>query len=150
MPYRSIVVGTDGSETANLAVRHAAELAKAFGSKLTVITAFTPTGADAVARAQQEVPADLQWMLTDSAQADDRAQHGASVAREVGVKEVRIRVGGGDPANVLLEIADEISADLIVVGSRGMTSTSRFLLGSVPNKISHHAPCDLVIVRTVD
>jgi nucleotide-binding universal stress UspA family protein len=150
MPYRSIVVGTDGSETANLAVRHAAELAKAFGSKLTIITAFTPQGGDAVARAQHEVPHDLQWMLTDSAQADDRAQSGAAAAKAIGAPEVRIRTGSGDPAGVLLEIADEISADLIVVGSRGMTSTSRFLLGSVPNKISHHAPCDLVIVRTVD
>jgi nucleotide-binding universal stress UspA family protein len=150
MPYRSIVVGTDGSETANLAVRHAAELAKSFSAKLTIVTAFTPQGGDAVARAQAEVPDDMRWMLTDSAQADDRAKAGAAVAKEVGVPEVRIRTGSGDPANVLLEIADDISADLVVVGSRGMTSASRFLLGSVPNKISHHAPCDLVIVRTVD
>jgi nucleotide-binding universal stress UspA family protein len=54
----------------------------------------------------------------------------------------------GDPADALLEVAEEEGADLIVVGNRGMTGAKRFLLGSVPNKISHHAPCSVLIVRT--
>ena len=54
----------------------------------------------------------------------------------------------GDPADAILDVAEETKADLIVVGNKGMTGAKRFLLGSVPNKVSHHAPCDLIIVRT--
>ena len=54
----------------------------------------------------------------------------------------------GDPADAILDVAEEIEADLIVVGNKGMTGAKRFLLGSVPNKISHHAPCGVYIVRT--
>ncbi len=54
----------------------------------------------------------------------------------------------GDPADAILEVAEQTDADLIVVGNKGMTGARRFLLGSVPNKISHHAPCSVYIVRT--
>ncbi len=89
-------------------------------------------------------------MVTDTAEAEARASEARQIAREVGVADVRVRVGRGDPAEVLLSLADDTGADLIVVGSKGMSSPSRFLVGSVPNRISHHAPCDLVIVRTTD
>ena len=54
----------------------------------------------------------------------------------------------GDPADAILDVAEEQGADLIVVGNKGMTGAKRFLLGSVPNKVSHHAPCSVLIVRT--
>ena len=54
----------------------------------------------------------------------------------------------GDPADAILDVAEENGADLVMVGNKGMTGAKRFLLGSVPNKISHHAPCDVWIVRT--
>ncbi len=54
----------------------------------------------------------------------------------------------GDPADAILNVAEEANADLIVVGNKGMTGARRFLLGSVPNKVSHHAPCSVIIVRT--
>ena len=54
----------------------------------------------------------------------------------------------GDPADAILDVAEETSADLIVVGNKGMTGAKRFLLGSVPNKVSHHAPCSVLIIRT--
>lgn len=148
MAYRSVVVGTDGSATAELAVREAARMAKAFGARLTIVTAFAPHPEGDVARAQADVPEELKWVVTDAAQADDKACSGKDVAREEGVDEVHTRVERGDPADALIRVADDVGADLIVVGSRGMTSASRFLLGSVPNKVSHHAPCDLIIVRT--
>ena len=148
MGYRSIVVGTDGSATAALAVRHAAELAKAFGARLTVVSAFSPGTSAAVERAAGDVPLDMQWMLTDSAQADELAATGRAIAEEVGVKQVALRVQAGDPATVLLDQADDVGADLLVVGSKGMSTASRFLLGSVANKVSHHSPCDVVIVHT--
>lgn len=142
-------MGTDGSESAERAVAHAAQLAKAFDARLTVLTAFAPQAPEEVQRAQAEAPADLQWMLTDASQAEDRAGSGKALAAKLGLKEVRTRVFRGDPAEALVETADDVGADLIVVGSKGMTGTGRFLLGSVPNRVSHHAPCDLLIVHTV-
>lgn len=147
MAYRNVVVGTDGSETAAAAVRHAAQLAKAFGARLTVVTAYAQSagaGADTA-----DVPDELQWMVTDVAGAEERAGAGKKVAAEVGLDDVRTRVGRGDPAEMLIEAAEDTGGDLIVVGSKGMASASRFVLGSVPNKVSHHAPCDVIIVHTV-
>jgi nucleotide-binding universal stress UspA family protein len=62
--------------------------------------------------------------------------------------EARTHAREGDPADAILDVAEETNADLIVVGNKGMKGTRRFLLGSVPNKISHHAPCGVYIVRT--
>ena len=148
MSYRHIVVGTDGSPTAEHAVREAAGLAKSFGSHLTIVTAFMPRTDEEVAREQERVPEDLRWMLTDAAQAEDRATAGRAVAAHLGLEDVTVRVGRGDPAEVLIGVAEDIGADLIVVGSKGMTSAARFVLGSVPNKVSHHTPCDLAIIHT--
>ena len=146
MPYRNVLVGTDGSPTADLAVRHAAQLAKACGARLTVATAYLPD--PATARIADEAPEEIRWRITDSAAAEGRAEGAVEIAKGVGVGDVRVRVGRGDPADVLVELADDTGADVIVVGSKGMSSPARFVLGSVPNKVSHHAPCDLVIVRT--
>ena len=62
--------------------------------------------------------------------------------------EVRTHARQGDPADALLDVAEELGADVIVVGNKGMTGAKRFLLGSVPNKVSHHAPCSVLIIRT--
>ena len=59
-----------------------------------------------------------------------------------------VRVDSGDPASLLIDAADDSGDDVIVVGSKGMTGAKRFILGSVPNKVSHHAPCDVIIVHT--
>ena len=147
MPYRNIVVGTDGSETAEVAIRSAAELAKGFGARLTVVTAFSPRH-EAEARRLQGAPDDVRWAITDAATADEWARRGRAIARDMGVVDVVLRVDSGDPASLLIDTADDASADVIVVGSKGMTSAKRFVLGSVPNKVSHHAPCDVVIVHT--
>jgi nucleotide-binding universal stress UspA family protein len=69
------------------------------------------------------------------------------VAREAGVS-VNVYPRQGDPADAILDVAEEREADLIVVGNKGMTGAKRFLLGSVPNKVSHHAPCSVMIIRT--
>lgn len=148
MGYRSILVGTDGSESAERAVEHAAALASSFGARLTILTAFAPQSPDTVARAQEDAPDELKWMLTDAAQAEDRAGAGRALADRLGVTDVHTRVFRGDPAEALVDTADDVGADVIVVGSKGMTGAGRFLLGSVPNRVSHHAPCDLLIVHT--
>lgn len=147
MAYRSIVVGTDGSPTALEAVRHAATLAATVGAQLTVVAAFRrdPTGPDA--RAREEAPDELRWMVTEAAAADEALATAKETATALGVAKVATIAEEGEPSEVILAVA-EAQGDLIVVGSRGMTGTKRFVLGSVPNRISHHAPCDVIIVHT--
>ena len=145
--YRNVVVGSDGSATAELAVGQAAGLAAAFGARLTVVTAFTEK-TPAEERELSAVPDEIRWRVTDAGGAEDIAGRAKQLAREAGVKEVKTRVAAGDAADALIEIAEDTSADVIVVGSKGMTSAARFVLGSVPNRVSHHAPCDVLIVHT--
>ena len=145
-PWSTIVVGTDGSETAARAVTHAAELAAATDASLVVVTAY-PEGGDETQNTGS-VPADMEWALTASAGAEELARAGVERATEAGARSVRARTGRGEPVTVLLQVADETGADLIVVGSKGMTSASRFITGSVPNTLSHHANRDVLIVRT--
>jgi nucleotide-binding universal stress UspA family protein len=142
--YSSIVVGTDGSDTARQAVIQAAELARATGARLVVVSAYAPVTAK-VATAGSPEAADwnvgsdvlVEGVLTDA--------RGATAASGI---EVETRAIRGDAADGIIEVAEQEGADLIVVGNKGMTGTKRFLLGSVPNKVSHHAPCSVLIVRT--
>ena len=69
-------------------------------------------------------------------------------AEAAGVQQVETFARVGDGADAILDVAEEQRSDLIVVGNKGMTGATRFLLGSVPNKVSHHAPCSVMIVRT--
>lgn len=149
MGYRNVVVGTDGSASAAGAVRHAARLAAAFNCRLTVVTGFSPQPTR-TAHAQAEAPDEIRWAITESATAEEHAGEGLRLAREEGAKDVRLRAEKGDPADVLIHVAEDTGADCIVVGSKGMASASRFVLGNVPNKVSHHAPCDVIIVHTID
>jgi nucleotide-binding universal stress UspA family protein len=147
LTYARIVVGTDGSATASIAVAHAAALAAACGSELLIVTAFQPNHSST---AVEDVPEDLEWAVTDSGAAAQHVADAARLASEQGVRPelVHIIAEAGDPADALVGVAEARSADVIVVGSKGMNSASRFLLGNVPNKVSHHAPCDVLIVRT--
>ena len=147
MTYRHIVVGTDGSDTATGAVQHAGSLAGALGAKLTIVTAFTPD--PALPQAAADAPDEVRWRITDTNVAEEHAAEGRRLAREAGASDVDCFVEQGDPANVIVDVAELRNADVIVVGSKGMATPTRFLLGSVPNKISHHAPCDVIIVHTV-
>jgi nucleotide-binding universal stress UspA family protein len=71
-----------------------------------------------------------------------------AVGRGLPANQVHSISERGEPADALITVAEERGGDLIVVGSKGMSSASRFLLGNVPNKVSHHAPCDVIIVHT--
>jgi nucleotide-binding universal stress UspA family protein len=147
--YRTVVVGTDGSETAGRAVAAAAELAKAYGARLVVVTAFThDERAETEKVSQPGVPDDLRFTLTDRVQAEDLAKRGRETAKAAGLTDVVVATDEGPPGDVLLGIAEDHGADLVVVGSKGMTGASRFVLGSVANTVSHHAPCDVLVVHT--
>ena len=145
--FGSIVVGTDGSETANEAVRQATELAKAVGGKINVVSAFEPVGNQRLREERQQVPEDMQWMVNEREDVEATLKAAAESIAEAGV-DVESFARQGDPADAILDVAEENGADLIIVGNKGMTGAKRFLLGSVPNKVSHHAPCSVMIIRT--
>jgi nucleotide-binding universal stress UspA family protein len=146
--FRSIVVGTDGSDTATQAVRQAIELARSVGARIELVSAYEPVS-DARLREQSiVVPEDLHWMINPREDVLATLEAAAGEIRAAGV-EVEVFARQGDPADAILDVAEERGSDLIVVGNKGMTGAKRFLLGSVPNKVSHHAPCSVLIIRTV-
>jgi nucleotide-binding universal stress UspA family protein len=145
--FSRIVVGTDGSETAKEAVRQAIDLARQVGASLDVVSAYEPVPQSRLREERQQVPQDLEHTVTPREDVDATLAEAAKEIEESGV-EVKAFARQGDPADAIIDVAEEEKADLIIVGNKGMTGAKRFLLGSVPNKISHHAPCSVLIVRT--
>jgi nucleotide-binding universal stress UspA family protein len=145
--FGSIVVGTDGSETAKEAVRQASELAGQVRAKMHLVSAYEPVPEGRLRDERQQVPEDMQWMINPREDVSGVLEEAAEGIRQSGV-DVEIHPREGDPADAILDVAEEQHAELIVVGNKGMTGAKRFLLGSVPNKVSHHAPCSVMIIRT--
>jgi nucleotide-binding universal stress UspA family protein len=146
--FGSIVVGTDGSGTAQEAVRQAIDLAKVVGASLELVSAYEPISDQRLREESVEVPRDVQWRVNPREDVDATLEQAANDARAAGVTKVNTFARQGDPADSILDVAEEQGADLIIVGNKGMTGAKRFLLGSVPNKVSHHAPCSVLIIRT--
>lgn len=142
-PVTEIVVGTDGSATADEAVRRAAEAALLSGARLHIATAV-----DGPARAggATELPEELQWMNTPGRRADQILQRASELVDSAVVVELHTREG--DAADVLVDLADELHADLIVVGNKGMHGMGGYVRPTVPNRVSHRARCDVLIVAT--
>ena len=145
--FDSMVVGTDGSDTAKEAVRQATDLARRLEAKIHVVSAYEPVPESRLREEREQVPGDLQWMINPREDVSATLEEAAKGIREQGV-DVETHAREGDPADAILDVAEEQGADLIVVGNTGMTGAKRFLLGSVPNKVSHHAPCSVMIIRT--
>jgi nucleotide-binding universal stress UspA family protein len=145
--FGSIVVGTDGSATAGEAVRQATELARSVGATIHLVSAYEPVPEGRLRDERQAVPEDMQWMVNPREDVNTTLEESAESLAADGIK-VETYSREGDPADAILDVAEEQQADLIVVGNKGMTGAKRFLLGSVPNKVSHHAPCSVMIIRT--
>lgn len=148
--FKRIVVGVDGSPTAGAALSHAMMLAKRHDARLYVVHAFR-SAADLAALAVDSAGANIgayaplvEQDLRDEATAI--LQGATKEASAFGVQAAAVAVAG-DASEALLETAERIDADLIVVGNRGMSGARRFL-GNVPNRVSHHAKCSVMIVRT--
>ena len=141
MSYNVIVVGTDGSDRAGVAVREALMLAGLTGATVHAVHAIhtPPVVEDANS---------VQMMMNEMRDhADAIQQKLLEDAKREGVT-VEFHSSMGEPANALVELAERVNADLVVVGNRGMSGMKRFVLGSVPNKVSHHCPCSVLIVDT--
>ncbi len=142
----AIVVGTDGSETASRAVDEAGRLAKALGATLHIVSAYGPVRGPRVSGAP-DAAAEQMAPVGPEAAVDATLDQTAALMRQRGV-EVATHAVEKDPADALLDVASDVDATMIVVGSRGMHGARRFVLGSVPNKVSHHAKCSVLIVAT--
>lgn len=143
--YERIVVGTDGSATADIAVQTAGKMARAFGAALHVVTAYRSSGPGMGNAAGAPI-------VETGAERVTRAE----LARQVANKAVQAWGGGlhtevhacsGDPADAIVEVASAVGADLIVVGGKGMRGARR-VLGSVPNSVTHNAECAVLVVKT--
>jgi nucleotide-binding universal stress UspA family protein len=146
--FRSILVGTDGSETAHTALLRAVEMAAGLRARLAIVSAFEPVS-DSRQRGERVLaPKDVQWAINPHDEVLALLEAARAEAAGAGVTEVQTFARQGDAADAIIDVAEEQRCDLIVVGNKGMTGAKRFLLGSVPNKVSHHAPCSVLIVRT--
>lgn len=161
--YRSILVGTDGSPTAMRAVDMASSLSSQLGINPTIVCAYQPPTeqelnamrsdpSDPVAqwgagKTSRETPDEFKWRIADASRAEDILERALEHAAKRGVT-ADVRAIEGHPAETLITIAEKEDVDLIAVGSVGMSGAKRFMLGNVPHRISHHAPTDLLILRT--
>lgn len=148
--YKNIVVGTDGSQGAKVAVDAATELARLTGATLHVVKAYKVVDAAAMT-----IGLESPMLPTGAMEANDAAnEHAEQVCDEVIQRAKRAGVVArphavaGKAAEALIMIAEDVEGDLIVVGNRGMTGARRFVLGSVPSKVAHHCPTSLLVVDT--
>ncbi len=145
--YRTVVVGTDGSESSFQAVDRAAAVAADTGAKLVLACAYYPADERDV-QAAQDVLRDEAYQVVGSAPADQSLSLAADRAAQTGASDVERVAEVGAPVPTLLRIADRYRADLLVVGNRGLNSLAGRLLGSVPSEAARKAPCDVLIVHT--
>jgi len=135
----TVAVGTDGSARANRAVTDAAEIARRFGAKLVLLSAFKDS-----AQPDEDRDIELQWATSSSARASSHLEQIEARMNREGLT-CETLADQGEPADVLIRLAAECQADLLVIGNRGM---ERRLLGSVPNAVTHKADCSVLIVKT--
>jgi nucleotide-binding universal stress UspA family protein len=137
----TVAVGTDGSATANQAVSEAAEIARRFGAKLVLLSAYHSSGRSAEGQGQD---IELQWASSSSARVRSILERNEADLSRTGI-ECETRADDGDPAEVLVRLAAECGADLLVIGNKGI---KRRVLGSVPNTVTHKADCSVLVVKT--
>lgn len=145
--FASIVVGTDGSDTAHKALRQAIELARQLSARLHIVSAYEPVSDDRLKSGPVDVPEDLHWMINPRDDVLALLGDAQEQARRAGVADVETFARQGDAADAILDVAEEHCSDLIVVGNKGMKGARR-VLGSVPNSVAHEARCAVLIYPT--
>jgi nucleotide-binding universal stress UspA family protein len=136
----TVAVGTDGTETADEAVKQAAEIARRFDAKLVLLSAFK----DSAHTPLQGGDPELQWAVSSQAGVRSALEQLQAQLTEAGLV-CETRIDDGDPADVLVRLAGDCGADLLVIGNKGM---KRRVLGSVPNGVTHKAECSVLVVKT--
>ena len=143
MAFKKIVVAYDGSDHAKNALRVASDLAKAFGSKVYVVEVVDTAAMLGMGLAP--IPAEIINQIYEKARRD--VNEGQELAKSLGVTDVEGQVLEGDPATSIIEFASKNGADLIVTGSRGLSTFKRVLLGSVSTKIVQESRIPVLVVK---
>ena len=147
--YSTIVVGTDGSETSLRAVARAGAIAGATGATLVIACAYLPDDGDSRETARAgDVLRDEAYQIVGSHPAEDKVRTAADKARAAGAKDVKTLAVVGSPVEALLDVVKRESADLLVVGNRGLNSVKGRLLGSVPADATRRSAVDVLVVHT--
>ena len=141
---RTVAVGTDGSGTADRAVEFAIDMAARYEARIVFISAYVPVRESRLQRERADVPDDLQWTINPAEDVDATLRECEERADEKGLRWAS-EAREGDPARILVQLAESNDADVLVIGNKGM---QRKVLGSVPNSVSHNAPCSVMIVKT--
>lgn len=145
MGYNTVVVGTDGSDSSFRAVDRAGALAAGADAKIIVATAYIETADDSRAA---DVLKDEGYKVTGAAPIYDILRDAAKRAESAGATNVEERAIKGAPVDALVDLANEVGADLLVVGNVGLNTIAGRLLGSVPANVARKAKCDVLIVHT--
>ncbi|OBK71231.1 universal stress protein [Mycobacterium sp. 1274761.0] len=159
--YRTVVVGTDGSESSMRAVERAGEVAAQESAKLIIATAHIESvekGSWSRAPAHDHVSdpraADVLgtegYMLHGSAPVYSILREAHDKAKNAGAQDIEERAIPGAPVPALVKLVKEVNADLLVVGDVGLDSVAGRLLGSVPAEVARKARIDILIVHTAD
>ncbi|GAA4529774.1 universal stress protein [Amycolatopsis samaneae] len=145
--YRTVVVGTDGSDSSFAAVDRAAAVAGDAGAKLVITCAYFPASKQDVEKAQ-DVLGDEAYQVVGSAPAEDTLQSARDRATRAGAKDIDTVAVKGEPVESLRKVVTERSADLLVVGNRGLNTLAGRILGSVPSEVARKSGVDVLIVHT--
>lgn len=149
--YQTVVVGTDGSDSSLRAVDHAAAIAADHGAKLIVVTAHLPVPQE---RGRYAIPPGSDhgqdYRTVGEAPFYAILRNAKERAHQAGAKDVEERSIVGAPITVLVQLAEEVHADLMVVGNVGLDSVAGRLLGSVPSEVSRRVKIDVLIVHTAN
>ncbi len=135
----TVAVGTDGTSTASKAVEAAAEIARRFDAKLVLLSVSSESHGSAPQSSDE-----TQWVHNKDARVREMLSRIEQDMRERKL-DCSTLIDEGDPADVLIRLAEECNADLLVIGNKGM---QRRVLGSVPNTVTHKAPCSVYVVKT--
>jgi nucleotide-binding universal stress UspA family protein len=142
--FKTIAVGTDGTETADKAVDVALDIAKRYGARLLIFSAYKPVSLKQLADERGQLPEEMQWTIHEAEHVDATLARTLKRARARGLKSETV-ARQGEPAGVLCELAAEHDADLLVIGNKGM---NRRVFGSVPRRVCQQAPCSVVVAKT--
>ncbi len=145
--YRTVVVGTDGSDSSFAAVDKAAGVAADAGATLVVVCAYHPASRQDVERAQDEL-GDEAYQVVGSAPAEDTLQSARDRAAKAGAANIETVALEGQPVDMLRKVVKDRSADLLVVGNRGLNTLTGRILGSVPSEVARKSGVDVLIVHT--
>jgi nucleotide-binding universal stress UspA family protein len=146
--YRTVVVGTDGSDSSYRAVDRAAAIAADTGAALVIACAYQPASKREVEQAQDELGSDVAYQVVGSTPAEDTVRTASDRARAAGAENVETVISVGDPVPALTKIVVDHKADLLVVGNRGLNTLAGRILGSVPSEAARKSEVDVLIVHT--